>query len=167
MNTIAIIVVIFSSFSAAYLIIRKEIRHCKSLDSVLRLITAVKNKATFYSAPFAEIIVQLQNNEDYYKIKLFDIFSDNLHSGMIVPDAWHNAIISSYTDMDENERDVLIRFGKEMCSCSRDEIAEIADHAISEINELRNAAIEKRNSKSKSTAAVTVSFGLMIVLIFV
>lgn len=167
MNFFAISVVIFSSFSAAYLIIRKEIRHCRSLDSILRLITAVKNKAMFYSAPFSEIIVQLHNNNDFYKFKLLDIFIKNLSSGMVVPDAWHNAILRSDMEIDENERDILIHFGKEMCSCSKAEITEISDLAILEISELRGLAIEKRNSKSKSTAAVAVSMGLMIVLIFV
>ena len=166
MNIIAIIVVIFSSFSAAYLIIRKEIIHCKSLDTVLRLITEVKNKAIFYSEPFSDIIVQLQNNDDFYKFKLFDVFSENLSSGMAAPDAWHDAIISADMEIEKNECDILIRFGKDMCSCSRGEITEISERAIFEINELREAAVEKRNHKSKSTAVVTVSMGLMIVLIF-
>lgn len=167
MNIFAIIIVVFSSFSAAYLIVKKEIRHCKSLDVTLRLITEVKNKASFYSAPFAEIIIQLQRNRDFYKFKLFDLFAENLSSGMVVPDAWQNAVLSTDMEIDEKESDILIRFGKDMCSCSRAEITEISDRAIFEINELRNSAIEKRNRKSKSTAAVTVSMGLMIVLIFV
>lgn len=167
MNLIAIIVVIFSSFAAAYLIIRKEIRRCRWLDSVLRLILAVKNKAIFYNAPFSEIIINLRNNDEFYKIRIFDVFSDNLQSGMTVPDAWNDAVSRIYSDIDKNERDILIRFGNDMCCCSRNEIPEISARAISEIEELKNIAIEQRNIKSKSTCAVIVSFGLMIVLILV
>lgn len=167
MNLIAIIVVIFSSFSAAYLIIRKEIRRCRGIDSVLRLIMTVKNKAIFYNAPFSEIIINLRNNDEFQKIRLFDVFSDNLQSGMTVPDAWNDAVSRTFYDIDKNERDVLIRFGKEMCCCSRNEISEISARAISEIEELKNTAIEQRNIKSKSTGAVIVSFGLMIILILV
>lgn len=158
---------IISSFSAAYLIIRKEIKHCKSLDSALRLISAVKNKALFYSSPFAEIIIQLQKKEDFNKLNLFDIFSENLALGMGVPEAWSSSIHRSNLVLEENELDALVHFGKEMCSCSRAAITEISDNAILELQELRKTAIEKRNTKSKSTAAVTVSVGLMLVLIFV
>lgn len=157
---------IISSFSAAYLIIRKEIRHCKSLDSALRLIFAVKNKAMFYSSPFAEIIIKLQKNDDFDKLNIFDIFSENLASGLVVPEAWSSSVHRSNFVLEESELDVLIQFGKEMCSCSRAAITEISDNAISELQELKRNAIEKRNTKSKSTAAVTVSAGLMLVLIF-
>lgn len=167
MSFIATTVVIFSSFAAAYLIIRKEIRRCKGIESILRLIISVKNKAIFYNAPFSEIIMQLRNNEDIHKISLFDIFSDNLQSGMTVPESWNDAVCRSYSDIDINEREILIRFGSEMCCCSRDEIPEISTRAISEIEELRNIAIEQRNIKSKSTGTIIVSFGLMIVLILV
>lgn len=157
---------IISSFSAAYLIIRKEIRHCKSLDSALRLIVAVKNKAMFYSSPFAEIITQLQKNDDFNKLKLFEKFSENLTLGIPVPEAWSNAVHNADMALEENELDVLIRFGKEMCSCSRADITEISENAIFELQELRTTAIKTRNTKSKSTAAVTVSAGIMLVLIF-
>ncbi len=166
MNIFAITAVVFSSFSTAYFIIRKEIRRCERLDITLRLITAVKNKAMFYSEPFAEIIIQLQNIDNFHKLSFFNVFSENISSGMVVPDAWKNAICSSL-EFDEVERNVLINFGTDMCSCSRAEITEISEQAIFEISELKKSAIEKRNCKSKATAAVTISMGLMVVLIFV
>lgn len=167
MDIIAITAVVFSSFSVAYLTIRKEIKHCKHLSLILRFIASVKNCALFYNAPFAEIINQLKNDDNFNKFDFFDYFSENLSSGMSVPDAWRDAIINADIEIDDKERDILIRFGTDMCRCNKVEINEISDQIISEISELRNEAVEKRNTKSKSTAAVTVSTGILIVLIFV
>ncbi|MBO5935776.1 MAG: stage III sporulation protein AB [Clostridia bacterium] len=167
MNFIAIVVVIISSFAAAYLIIRKEIKRCKGIDLILRLILSVKNRAMFYNIPFSEIIMQLKTNDEFYKTGLCDVFTDRLQAGMNVPDAWKDTVVSVFPDIGKNECDILIRFGTEMCCCNKDEIQEISDRVVSEIEELRDFAIEQKNIKSKSTGAVIVSFGLMIVLVFV
>lgn len=167
MNIIAIIVVIFSSFTVAFLTIRKEIIHCKHLNLGLNLIAAIKNKAMFYNLPFAEIIMQLENEEEFDRFLLLSHFLQNLKSGMAVPEAWKNAVIYSDLALEDRERNILIQFGKDMCSCSRDQIQEISDRALYELNELRHIADEKRKIRSKSTAAVVVSIGLMIVLVFV
>ena len=166
MNIIAIIVVVFSSFAVAFLTIRKEITHCKHLNMSLNLITSIKNKAMFYNLPFAEIIMQLENEEDLNRFSLLYLFLQNLKSETTVPDAWKNAVVYSDLALEEQERNILIQFGKDMCSCSREQIQEISARAICELNELRNDADEKRKVKSKSTAAVVVSIGLMIVLVF-
>ena len=166
MNIFAIIAVVFSSFVVAILTIRKEIIHCKHLNMTLDLITAIKNKAMFYNLPFAEIIMQLEKEESFNRFSLLSLFLQNLKSGMTVPEAWKNANIHSDMSLEEYERNILMQFGKDMCCCSRDQIQEISDRVIYELNELRKIANEKRKIRSKSTATVVVSIGLMIVLVF-
>lgn len=167
MDIFAIIVVVFSSFAVAFLTIRKEIIHCKHLNMSLNLIAAIKNKAMFYNLPFAEIIMLLEKEDEFNRFSLLTLFLQKLKSGMAVPDAWKNADIYSDLVLEEQERNILMQFGKDMCSCSRDQIQEISDRALYELNELKHIADEKRKIKSKSTAAVVVSIGLMIVLVFV
>lgn len=167
MNVLAIVTVVFSSFAIAFLTIRKEIIHCKHLNMILNLISAIKNKAMFYNIPFAEIVMQLQNEDAFRSYSLLYLFMQEMKSGMTVPEAWKNANIHSDLVLEDHERNILTQFGKDMCNCSRDQIQGISDRAICELIELRNSADEKRKVRSKSTAAVIISVGLMIVLVFV
>lgn len=150
----------------AYLIIHKEIRHCHNLDLSIRLLTVVKNKALHYGEPFSEIIFEQQSNDDYKNFPLVQQFCSSVSAGKTVPDAWKIAVeqLSKYIEFGECES--LIRYGEEMCRCNREEISEISTNVIYELQEFRKTAIEKRNIKSKSTAAVTISSGIVIVLMF-
>lgn len=163
---LAISAVIISTFSAAYLIIHKEIKHCQNLDFILRLINAVKNKAIHYGMPFAEIISELQNNDDFAKSVLIQKFCSSLSEGKTVPEAWKIAVDQFSKYIESHECDTLIRYGEEMCRCNKDEISELSANILYELQEYRNIAVEKRNMKSKSTAAVTISSGIVIVLMF-
>lgn len=164
---LAITVIIISTFSAAFLIIHKEINHCKNLDNVIRLINIIKNKSLYYGIPFCEIISELKNNRNFEKSELIDKFCSNISDGYSVPEAWKSAVKSSSAYFETYECDTIIRYGEELCQCNMEEISEISDNAISELQEFRKTAIEKRNIKSKSTAAVTISSGLIIILMFI
>lgn len=158
--------VIISTFSVAFLIIHKEIKHCQNLDDIIRLINIIKNKSMYYGTPLNEIICDLRNNKYFEKSALIDRFCNYISFGYSVPEAWKNAVKNNSDYLEKYECDTIIRFGEEICQCNMEEISEISDNVISELQEFRKTAIEKRNIKSKSTAAVTISAGLMIVLIF-
>lgn len=155
-----------SSFTMAYLVIHKEIKHCKELENVIRLITVIKNKAMFYNAPFSEIIDEINKQNEFPKMRFIMQFSEIISEGLSVPEAWQTAVNKSELNLEMYECDTLIRFGREMCNCNKDEITVVADSAIGELREFSKTATEKRNMKSKSTAAITISMGIMIVLMF-
>lgn len=130
------------------------------------MINDIKNKSLYYAKPFSEIMYELRDNKNYERFILINTFCNNIAAGYPVPEAWGNAVEynSKYFTADECHQ--LKCFGEELCSCNREEIPEISDNLINEFHQFRQIATDRRNLKSKSTAAVTISAGLMIVLVF-
>lgn len=155
-----------SSFTAAYLVIHKEIKHCNELESAIKMISTIKNNALFYNSSFAEIISEIDKGSDFNYSDMFSKFFESLSEGSDVPNAWKKAVYESKMTLEIYERDILVFFGKDMCSCSKEEILHIADKAISDLQYFKTTAMDNRKRKSKSTAAITVSMGIMIILMF-
>lgn len=167
MNLFAIILVMLSSVTAAYFIIRKEIKHCRRLDDAIDIVNTVKNRALYYSEPLTEIMHQLQKTDKTLYKAFCGAYFDNIDSDQSVPDAWETAVKSTFDkDFEIYEQDVLIHFGKDLCGSNRNEIEKLTDNAIYALKEFRKTATDNKNNKSKSTAAVAVSAGIMIVLMF-
>lgn len=166
MNITAIIMVIISTLFVAYYIIQKEIRHCKMLDLAIRLIGTVSSKALYYDQPFADIMFDIKNEDSYKNFPFICKFCSFINDGYSVPDAWKNASLSMSGELNSEEYGMLIQYGEEMCSCNKEDIPDISARVLSEFKEYRQNAVEKRNLRSRSTAAVTVSVGAVFVLMF-
>lgn len=166
MNLIAIAMVLISVSGIAYFIISKEIRHCAAIDVMIRLLTAVKNKALLYDKPFADILSELENDAENKKIPLLKKFCDCIDGGKEIPEAWNDAVLCMNGLLDSYECQILTRYGAEMCRCNKEEIAEISASVIDELTQCRKKAVQKKNSQSKSVAAITVSSGIIFVLMF-
>lgn len=146
--------------------ISKETLHCRNIENAIRMISDIKSRSVFYSTPFSEIMLELNNNRNYEKFPLVNLFCKYIANGIPVPEAWADAVEKNSKYFLSEESSLLTRFGEEMCRCNREEISEISDNIISEFQRFLQIATEKRTVKSKSTAAVTISAGLMIVLVF-
>lgn len=166
MNFAAIILVLCSSVALAFVFIRKEIRHCAVLSEAIQITEYIGIRAFHFNEPLSEILKAENCEVNKYFGKLCVAFEKEIKSD-IVPVAWANAIKQIFSGvLEDYECDVLIHFGEKLCSCSSFEIENIKSNAVSDLEELRKTALENKNSKSKSTAAVTVSAGVIIVLMF-
>ena len=146
--------------------IHKETQHCRNIENVIRMITEIKSRSVFYSKPFSEIMLELNINKNYENFPIVSLFCRCISGGVSVPAAWTEAVEKNSKYFSADESVLLKRFGEEMCKCNKEEISEIADNMICEFQRFLQLATERRNIKSKSTAAVTISAGLMIVLMF-
>ena len=166
MNLIAIFMVLISASGAAYLIVLKEIRHCTAINTVIRILTAVKNKALFYDKPFSEIIFDLSMDIENKKVPLLQKFCECIDNGKEIPEAWKEAVLSMSDVLDFSECQLLIRYGREMFCCNKEELLETSTSVVDELNECRKKAVQKKNTQSKSVAAIAVSTGIVFVLMF-
>ena len=166
MNLIAIAMVLISASAAAYLIVLKEISHCTAINIIIRILTAVKNQALFYDKPFSEIIFDLSKDVENKKVPLLQKFCECIDNGKEIPEAWKEAVLSMRDVLDFYECQILIRYGAEMFCCSKEEILETSTSVVEELNECRKKAIQKKNTQSKSVAAITVTSGIIFVLMF-
>lgn len=155
-----------SSFSAAFLVIRREVLHCKELETSLKLIDYIKNKAMVYSMPFSDIINGLCCERELRSLCLTEKFSYKIAETNNVPQVWKETIEEASIHLEEYEKDVLINFGVSMCSCSKEEISNLAENASYSLKCFRDTAVENRNNRSKSMAAICVSLGIVIILMF-
>ena len=158
--------IILSTFFIVYFMISKEIQHCRNIENAIRMIADIKSRSVFYSRPFSEIILELNNNKNYEKFTLIKVFCKYISEGISVPVAGGDSVEKNSKYFSAEECCLLTRFGEEMCRCNREEIAAISDNVIDEFQRFLQIATDRRNMKSKSTAAVTISAGLMIVLMF-
>lgn len=167
MKTAAELMVIVSSFIAAFLIIRREHTHCNNLTLVLRLIQAVKNRAIFYQDSFQKSVEVVSECREFHDLDFLSEFSKNTENGLTPPDAWEKAVREARIHLTTPEKDVLVHFGKDLCSCSREKIEEYSDQATRMLEDFREVATENRNKKSKTTGVITVSAALILVLMFI
>ena len=167
MNIFAIILIMGSSVALALFFIRKELKHCAGLDDAVRLVEYISGRAIHFGEPLSEIL-EIQN-EDARKliIRLRENFKEQLDNSCEIPDSWETAVNNTFCDvLEDYECDVLIHFGKNLCRCSHYEIEGLKRKAVSDLEDFRNTAIENKKTKTKSTAAITVSAGVIIVLMF-
>lgn len=167
MNIVAIILVICSSVGLAFFFIRKEIRHCAVLAEAINIVEYISGRAEFFKEPLSDIMkTDVAQNKNSFE-NLCVCFGEELKNGITVPDAWLNTVRKTFDGiMEDYEQDILIDFGQNLCRCSSFEIENLKAKTVSDLNDLRKTAIENKNTKTKSMAAVTVSAGVIIVLMF-
>lgn len=168
MNVFATVMILFSSFAIAFFIIKKEIKHCAVLEESIKLINLIKNRAMFYSEPLPDIVDGISANDNKYLKEFRYCFSENKDLPADIPERWKTAVELCFGQyLEAYECDILIHFGEELCACSRSEIEKIYDNAEQALYEFINTARQKRNTNAKSTAAISVSVGVMIVLMLI
>ena len=166
MNFIAILMVLISASSVAYLVVLQEIRHCAAINIMIRLLTAIKNNALFYDKPFSDIISELAKDPENKDVPLLQKFCESMDNGTDIPESWAQAVLCMNDVLDSYECQILLRYGSDMCRCSKEELSDISASVIDELNECRKKAVQKKNTQSKSVAAITVSSGIIFVLMF-
>lgn len=159
--------VLLSSFSVGFLIIYNEKKHSAALACMLRLITVIENRATFYSESFSDILLKCKQNAEFAELDILNLFSENLLNSHSPPEAWRNAVVCSKISLLPAERDILIRFSADMCVCNKENISEYSLSALKQIEEFKEKSKENLKSKSKMNAAISVSVGVLTVILLI
>lgn len=154
------------SVTAAYLIIKKEIRHCLDLEAAVKLVDYTKSKAEVYGMPFAEIIAETNGDKELERLRIGEIFVKKSFDKNDIAEVWKETVNEAPIQLEDYERDILIHFGERMCVCSKEEIRTVSENAIYSLNCFKETAVENRNKRSKSIAAICVSLGTIIILMF-
>lgn len=147
------------------MIVRKENIHCRELSECVVMISEIKNKALQYSQAFSEIIVEYNNKDKFKNFDFIGRFAEYINSGLNAPDAWRSSLEQSDCSLYQWERDVVIRFGENLCYCPKSDIDEYGTAAISDLKQFNENAKEKKNKSAKTGAVFTVSAGVMIALL--
>ena len=136
------------------------------MTDAIQIVEYIGGRAIHLNEPLADILkAELCSDKKYFRVLCSGF--ENAIKKDVVPDAWMFAVKQTFGDvLSDYEADVLIHFGEKLCSCSNYEIENIKSSAISDLEEFRKTAVENKNTKSKSTAAITVSAGVIIVLMF-
>lgn len=163
----AILFVLVSSFSAGFLIINNAKSRRDNLSRIIRFIEVVERNAEFLSYSFADIVCQCAEQGEFRKLDFLKIFEKEMQCNHSPPAAWRTAVSDSKMNLMTEEKTLLIRFGEDMCSCSREKIADCAGTAIAGIEEIKESAKENVSKKSKSYAALTVFSGILIVILII
>ncbi len=154
-----------SSAGIAFLVIRKDICHCRMLSETISLVEFISSRAIFSGAPISDILRNVAFEDKPLQKQLTDEFFAEIRQGNAVPDAWKNAVLTAMgKQLHIYECDVIIQYGKDICNSSIDDIKRINSNAVSALMDFYNVAVENKNRKSKSTAAIAISIGAMIVL---
>ena len=147
--------------------IRAENIHYKNLETAGSLISHIRNTAVFYNNSFSSIISYLSETEEFAKSDYLELFISYINSGTAPPDAWRNAVKNSKMNYTSAEKDALMKFGTDMCSCSRERIDACGKEALDRFDEFKRKANEKREKKTKTTAVMTISAGMITALMFI
>lgn len=157
--------IMVSSAGVAFLINHKDICHCRMLAESISLVEFISSRAIFSGESISDILQSISFCDKQMQKQLSDNFVSEIQNGNTVPDAWENAVLSVIgKQLNIYESDVIIHYGKDMCSSNADDIKRINSKAVSALTDFYNTAIENKNRKSKSTAAIAISVGAMIVL---
>ncbi len=159
--------VLASSFTAAFLIIKFENNHYENLVITIKLIKRVKNTASFYNKSFSDIIKEIAESGDFKNADYISEFLILPKDGITPPEAWQKAVKNSKLNLTGSEKETLIKFGSDMCSCSKEKIEEYGKEAIEAFTEFKTISEEKREKKSKTTAVITAAAGIITVLMFI
>ena len=158
--------VIFLSVIIAFLIIRKQNIHCRQLERCISVINETGDRAMLFSDSLSDIMTHLSSQKKYSSGDFPLIFSDYLvRKNTSVPEAWRYASEKAFPVLYPWERDVVLEFGNKMFSCPVEKIEELTQHALLQLQEYKENAIEKRDRTIKTEAVCSVSAGLMIALL--
>lgn len=127
----------------------------------------IGERARFYGSSFSETVRSLSNSEEYLKCDFIKKFLQIEKNGAAVPESFEKAIYSSKFNITSQEKDVVVRFCKELCVCRRESIEENTLTAVNELEAFKRNAYENKEKKSKTAGVMTVSAGIIIVLTFI
>lgn len=140
--------------------------HCENLELLLRFISHVEDCAGFYAKSFAEIVINLSDNQRYARLDFIDMFS-RLVKDEPPPTAWTNAVLHSKLYLTSEEKDFMVRFGCDLCSCSHEKIAVCAADVRQNIADRKEDLQNNVEKRAKANAAVCVSFGIMLIILLI
>lgn len=169
MNFMAGTIVILSSFAIAITVILKEIMHCNMLKNADYFISQIKNRAMYLAEPLPDIIKNLSesNNKLISEFCLFFEAKSDLKKD-VAPDIWKVSVDNFFgKHLYPYECDILKHFGENICSCNKEEINQIYTKAHNDLCDFLSTAEEVRKTRTRSTAAISISSGLMLVLMFI
>ncbi len=140
---------------------RKELLHCKHLTETIQYLEHIKLQAEYYSDSFFSIIQRIDTND----ISLS--FSKIVSSGVTPLTAWEIAVNDTKLILSAEEKQIIINFGNNICSSSVENLSNVATGHISELIKRREQLVNEREKKTKLSSALTLSIGLIIVLILI
>ena len=86
--------IMISSAGVAFLMIYKDICHCRMLSESINLVEFISSSAIFSGAPIADILQSISFCDKQMQKQLSDNFLSEIQNGNTVPDAWENAVLS-------------------------------------------------------------------------
>lgn len=148
------------------MIIYNEKKHIDTLYQTGLLITDIKNYALFTNRSFENTVFLLKGSGKFDKLDFISVFclSDN---NLSVPERWKSSVYNSSCKLYQWEKDVIIRLCNSLCVCTRENIEEYCEKALSDIESFICSAKEKKEKITKTRAVFTVSTGVMIALLFI
>ncbi len=147
-------------------IIQNESRHSVDLDKTIETMILIKNNALHYSVSFQDIVKTLSSEMQDCSLDYFRKFLLFLPD-VPPPQAWETAVLQSDAVLTKKEKKEVIAFGCGLCSCSREQIAELSEKCISTLESCRMQLYEGKEKRIKTATALSLSTGLIIVLIFI
>lgn len=147
------------------MIIRRENAHCENLSLLIRLVRRIEGEASFYSSSFSDIAVGCAESAEFASLDILKLFREKIEKSVPTPTAWREAAEETKVYITDDEKSVLVRFGEDMCSCSREKIGECARQATEKLEERLSDATENKEKKAKTKAALAVSAGIAAALI--
>lgn len=147
------------------MIIRRENAHCENLSLLIRLVRRIESEASFYSSSFADIAERLAESSEFSSLDILREFCANISEKVPAPTAWRAAVNNTAMYITDEEKSVLVRFGEDMCSCSREKIGECAREATAKLEQSLAASTEKKEKNVKAKAATAVCAGIAAALI--
>lgn len=94
-------------------------------------------------------------------------FTARVDKGEGIPEAWAKSVNDSGLYLLQPEKDVITRFCGDLCSCCSEKIGESTEIIKSNLREFIKQADTMRRERTKITSVLTVSAGLLTVLIFI
>lgn len=150
----------------AYTVIRNERKHSDDLAETIENMILIKNNALHYSLPFQNIIKTLLSEKSDCTLDYMQKFMLFLPD-MSPPEAWRKAVIQSHTALTGREMKEVISFGCGLCSCSREQIAEHSEKCICMLESYRTQLNDGKEKRIKTATALSLSVGMIIVLVFI
>lgn len=125
----------------------------------------IKNYAIQYLLPFSDIIKTYVADKNVESVDYIDTFLSD--SELSPPEAWKMAVTESNVVLTKREKENVILFGESLCHCSKEQICEYSEKYINELSEMYILLNENKEKKIKTVSALTLSAGLMVILLLV
>lgn len=139
------------------------------LENADALIFSVKNRAMHFSEPLSDIIRNLSVTDNKKIADFCSVFTSISDlPDKTAPEIWNLSVDMVFGKcLKPYECDVIKHFSEKICFCNKDDISRIYTQAHNDLNDFLTTAKEIRNTRTKSTAAISISSGLMIVLMLI